>query len=380
MGTIRLLLALSVVAAHTGPLFGSTLVGGRTAVETFFMISGFYMALVINEKYFVPGQALKRAYKVFIEARIFRLYPLYLLLLMLTIAVQAILLHASRGTTFLPPALFYWRHSGAPLQTTSLLALAAANLLLVGQDWVMFSEISAHGRLSFTPNFWSAALPSWHFLFLPQAWTLGLELAFYLLAPLLVRRKLPVLLAVALGSYGLKRLLGHYGLNGDPWSYRFFPSELQYFVLGAISYKGYRWLLNRKLFQPWWSWLGLTCTISSILLFSHLHRPWEIDAYYLLMTVCIPLVFLGTKRAKMDRMIGELSYPVYMCHVLALQVLSFYGHASSLGVALATLLFASALLLGFDQPLERWRQRWIERQERRSIHETASPVSLSAAP
>jgi len=41
MGILRLLLALSVITAHAGPIFGLTSVGGVMAVETFFMISGF---------------------------------------------------------------------------------------------------------------------------------------------------------------------------------------------------------------------------------------------------------------------------------------------------------------------------------------------------
>ena len=51
MGTIRLLLAISVVIAHSNPFFGQRLWEGEIAVELFFIISGFYMALILNEKY-----------------------------------------------------------------------------------------------------------------------------------------------------------------------------------------------------------------------------------------------------------------------------------------------------------------------------------------
>ncbi len=51
MGVMRFLLALSVLILHTAPDSAFPMVGGRVAVETFFMISGFYMALILNEKY-----------------------------------------------------------------------------------------------------------------------------------------------------------------------------------------------------------------------------------------------------------------------------------------------------------------------------------------
>ena len=51
VGKLRLILAMSVVIVHTSPLFGLTLVGGRGAVECFFVISGFYMSLVMRTKY-----------------------------------------------------------------------------------------------------------------------------------------------------------------------------------------------------------------------------------------------------------------------------------------------------------------------------------------
>ena len=48
MGLLRLLLALAVVGAHSGFAF---ILEGREAVTLFFIISGFYMALILNESY-----------------------------------------------------------------------------------------------------------------------------------------------------------------------------------------------------------------------------------------------------------------------------------------------------------------------------------------
>ena len=50
MGLLRFILAASVVLAHSGDFFGFKFTGGLIAVETFFIISGFYMALILDTK------------------------------------------------------------------------------------------------------------------------------------------------------------------------------------------------------------------------------------------------------------------------------------------------------------------------------------------
>jgi peptidoglycan/LPS O-acetylase OafA/YrhL len=69
MGVLRTLLALSVVLSHSGPLFGIELVGGQLAVQSFYMISGFYMTMVLTEKYVNANSS----YRLFISNRILRL-------------------------------------------------------------------------------------------------------------------------------------------------------------------------------------------------------------------------------------------------------------------------------------------------------------------
>ena len=50
MGVLRCLLALSVLLAHDVDGWFK-LIDGAVAVQCFFLISGFYMALVLNERY-----------------------------------------------------------------------------------------------------------------------------------------------------------------------------------------------------------------------------------------------------------------------------------------------------------------------------------------
>lgn len=79
MGILRFLLALSVLTSHCGPLLGTSLLPGGMAVEAFFMISGFYMALILGGKYATNDRA---GMLLFYQNRALRLYPTYLLVML----------------------------------------------------------------------------------------------------------------------------------------------------------------------------------------------------------------------------------------------------------------------------------------------------------
>lgn len=58
MGILRPLLALAVVFVHAGPAYGwdwLLMMGGPLVVQMFYIVSGLYMALVLNEKYVGQG-------------------------------------------------------------------------------------------------------------------------------------------------------------------------------------------------------------------------------------------------------------------------------------------------------------------------------------
>ncbi len=90
-------------------------------------------------------------------------------------------------------------------------------------------------KLVFTPNFSKSDLPLYPGLIIPQAWTLGLEVSFYLIAPFILTRK-KILFLLLMLSFALRIFLYQIGLGReDPWVYRFFPTELVFFILGALS-------------------------------------------------------------------------------------------------------------------------------------------------
>ena len=80
MGLLRLLLAFSVVIAHTSPVFGYVGIGGQ-AVPAFFIISGFYMNLVLSRKYMLCDNGIRTFY----FNRFIRIFPIYWSCLLLAI-------------------------------------------------------------------------------------------------------------------------------------------------------------------------------------------------------------------------------------------------------------------------------------------------------
>jgi len=77
---------------------------------------------------------------------------------------------------------------------------------------------------------------------IPQAWSLGVELMFYLIARFTLRQLSTASLLVVVGLL-TSVILWQNGLTQDPWSYRFAPAQASYFGLGACTYhlsKGFR--------------------------------------------------------------------------------------------------------------------------------------------
>jgi peptidoglycan/LPS O-acetylase OafA/YrhL len=71
MGLLRYLLAAAVIVAHSAPIPGLPLLAGDLAVKLFFLVSGFYMGLILSEKYLtLPG-----GLALFYGNRFLRIFP-----------------------------------------------------------------------------------------------------------------------------------------------------------------------------------------------------------------------------------------------------------------------------------------------------------------
>lgn len=352
MGALRLLLAISVVLFHAHGLFHYKLAGGVVPVETFFMISGFVMALVLSTKYDpVEDRAL------FYTNRALRIYVPYFTILAFALAVGTFaVFHSDTGPFAVMKTIGpTWR---------AALAMIVTQITIVGQDLLLFFRLD-HGALQ-----WSGATPALNVVVmqpLPPAWSISLELVFYALAPWLVRWSSRALVCVVVASLCLRGLFWWAGLPADPWSYRFFPADICFFVAGLLSYRLYaaiRWrapanqLIGIALiaalfaFQPLADWLGGAGLEPDI-------ARW---GFYAFAVVGMPALFAASKDNPFDRFLGDFSYAVYLVHwpvlVLIDSLAPHLDHDLRAGLALlASLVLAYATAQLIERPLDRWRQR-----------------------
>jgi peptidoglycan/LPS O-acetylase OafA/YrhL len=316
MGVLRFLLASLVAFAHCGmPLWGYTPISPVVPVELFFIISGFYMSLVIDRKY----QGMKN-YSLFISNRFLRLFPSYWFVLLAVVIITCI-------------SGFLWGDWGrltifrdfAGRFSPDLGLLTASNVTLFGQDLALFGGLNpANGSIHFLSNYMLSDPPLYRFLLIPQAWSLSVEFLFYLVAPFLVNRRWQVIVSVILTSLGLRAYI-YFGLHwaNDPWLYRFFPTELALFLLGALAYKIYQKIEPLDLPKPLLVAPGLV-VFAAIFIHPLIPMPsWTMYnainwAIYGFAVVALPFLFKWTKDSKFDAAIGEFSYPIYIAQFIVI--------------------------------------------------------------
>lgn len=354
MGLLRLLLAIAVIIYHTGPLWGIQSVGGVVAVESFFMISGFYMALVLNSKY--PTGS----YSLFITNRLLRLYPAYWAMVGLTLLVSLVC-YLRLG---IPLKLEPYQQAADHLSLGGWLGLSFTNLFIVGQDVQMFLVIDPRGSWHFSRDYLHSHPFVHQLMFVHQAWSMAIEIMFYMMAPWLLRRSSVVLVLVGIASLAGRLLLYRQGLNHDPWNYRFFPSELVFFVMGALAYRALLLLA-----PGWLTKLLYYASFGLLLSFTVLYQfvaagPGRQVAYYICVAVALPFAFLHTRTSRWQRRAGELSYPLYVSHILVLLMmplflvkLPFLRPYQTLAVIGASVALSLVLIRYVIAPVERLRQR-----------------------
>jgi peptidoglycan/LPS O-acetylase OafA/YrhL len=382
MGILRFILALAVVLVHTDYVYdtnsyGIRLMGGVVAVQSFYIISGFYMALILSTRYVGAG-----AYRVFIGNRFLRIYPIYWVVLLFTVALSGFSsfthMFGFRPQDYVGPE--------TPLTAGAMAFLLPANVLLFGQDVTLFQGLEANRGLYFTPDFAASTPPVHDFMPVPQAWTLSLELMFYLIAPWLARRPTSILLALVMLSLALRLYLYFVAdLDDDPWTYRFFPAELAFFIAGMVSYRLYlplakRWINRASATIAMLVVVGVT--VGYHWLPGGAVKQWS---YYALLFSVMPWLFVfSSSHRRLDNWLGELSYPVYVSHVFVLLALSPLlsetdpSIGTQLIVCVASVLFSVALMRLVSGPVERYRMRRLETLAGASDRLSLAPAAQDA--
>jgi peptidoglycan/LPS O-acetylase OafA/YrhL len=341
MGVLRMLLALCVLSHHGG-VTAQELLPGNVAVRLFFIISGFYMALILDGKY-----AAARPW-TFYSNRLLRLAPSYLAAAGAALALLLVLdLHPFTTRARFLAAL---DHPGG------LAAVGLPNALIFGLEALFLLGVTPQGGL-----FWAAgdagAVKAFTLALVPQAWSVSVELWFYLLAPFLVRWPSRRLAALGLASGALCAGLWAWGPAGAALAYRLLPAQLYLFLAGMLAYR----LCTPLAARPWAVPAGRVCLWAlpaALLLLGRVGGAWTFALAAPLCWACLGPLFLATRRSRPDRIVGQFSYPFYVVQFLALVLYEEYlGEAPGL-VLLGMVGLGAALLWWLvERPVDRWRQR-----------------------
>jgi len=312
MGLVRLLLALSVVITHSSPVFGMVLLDGDMAITGFFIISGFLMALILDVKY-------RDRLRAFYLNRLLRIYPPYLVALLLSVIVFSLFPNEHHG----PAKVFTWLLEREAWQTLSVAVIT--NVTLVGINLTRYMSVEEPSFQLIFPNFLQPGVGfgGHNLLFVPQGWTLALELYFYLLAPLVCRLRTIVLVGAIVGLFYLseeaRQYLRHGGIDFPPDAS--FPFQLKYFLLGVLGYRIMQPLqkaIEADFFAAeYLPTLSLAAAILLVFAGSYMNDAGlDTEIFYLMFASTVPGMFLFGRDRKWDGRLGEYSYPVYLFHYM----------------------------------------------------------------
>jgi peptidoglycan/LPS O-acetylase OafA/YrhL len=348
MGTLRFLLACSVVLAHSQQFFGFYGMGGN-AVPAFFVISGFYMQMILLEKYNTG-----RGVFLFYTNRFLRLYPLYWATLFLWVLAAQI-----------PFSGWPWSHiaSGAGNSLGNAVdfsypALVAVipNLTFIGADFLRLFIVAPDSSF----YLWSYGLQesegwrgAYHWIVNPPIWSLGVEITFYAFVPFIAMRSTKFLLLLALFFVCVHFYI--WSLTEVGWRHLISPYCFIYFLIGMLAWRApapksrLKFILILFPFILWTFWQILP-SLSGVS-----GRFLEISLFALF-SFCLKPLFIATKNFKIDTRLGAYSYPIYLVHMLFAWPMTTLGNWAGPAAILCSMFVSWLLLKLVDTPVDRWRQ------------------------
>ena len=312
-------------------------------MQAFFVISGFYMHLALSEKYGMARSFSGQAVRAFYLNRFLRLYPAYWFVLLVVIAFS----QQSKWTVYLQPLNVLRQFAQDP--TLASLSLVP-NLFIIGSDvFRLFAVNPATGSYELFSQSLGDMPAFGEFLFIPQAWSVSNEIVFYALCPLLVRlRTFLLLLLIVLAYYLLQATSEAFAWPNILPSYNFY-----YFLLGMLSYR------LKPIFEAGRIWLILPFAVTPFAICSF----WQLFigtiaapqfSIWPLWAICMPALFLLTQKAEFDRHFGDLSYPVYLCHLPFLSpAIIHFGEFAAIPVFLCACAMAILVVRFVDHPIQR---------------------------
>jgi peptidoglycan/LPS O-acetylase OafA/YrhL len=338
VGVFRIILAIAVMFDHMQTSSGETLnliFGSLTAVRVFFMISGFYMSLIFINKY----SRHENGHMLFYSNRALRIYPTYIAVL-----IFATVLTEIQGGHSLLLSAENW--------ASPEFYIPISNILILGLDILI-----THGIVPI----------------IGPAWSIGSELAFYLLVPFIILKRPFVVGILIAGSIIVRIWLNTNGYPAVPWTYNFFPSILVFFLLGHISYLIYN-QIKKFAISRYLAISGIIVFLVYITYKAYAYGNFFLPfldptvntgqgfAFYVTFTLFMPFLFLATKDSKIDRFIGNLSFSTYLLATPTRQLIdtnqNIFGTENiHLVTLIMTLTLSLNIYLAIEKPIEAIRVR-----------------------
>ncbi len=338
MGTLRFILALAVLWFHFIAVQNNFSLNGLIAVDAFFIISGFYIALILDSKY------IHSSYWIYISNRFLRIYPLYWIVYIATFV------------------FIFYSHYSSQINISNLIHYF---IVQYPEPTLLLKELTLiipRGYLT---------VYSMHQPIVAPAWSLVVEVMFYITAPLFIRRKTFVILSILIASFIIRYILLIQQNNTHAgYLLGFFPANMGFFCMGILAYR----LFNKKIFiksKKLFSFL-IIFLLSQIVFWGFMPNifflsiPLREVIFFLTIFTVIPTLFNITQRFSFDRLLGDLSYPMYITHLLILELFEYmklnnYNYPLFIIISIFSILTTSYVLYKFiDRPLNTFRQKRID--------------------
>lgn len=327
-GLIRFTLATIVVLYH---LSGSIYIG-TMAVYCFFILSGYWVTFMFDKKY----SSYPNSSFVFYLSRIWRIFPVYLLIGALTYLVC-------------------WIYEG---QFTN----------------IIYQSLNPHYVLSNVCLFGYNLLP---YNVLVPAWSLDIELQFYALIPVIIflskskfgRVAVSLLLVIASIVISL--------WFNDHWIQKTVVPYLSYFYMGLLIYhykisfsKNTELIFNALFIAVLIAHYAMFLNKDYNLLKSSAHYLHLFNQLISLLTIPLLCNSVRNKSNIFDRTLGEMSYVLYLVHWPAIIVYNHYivglSKMQRVPVVIIYIIFtyflAYVIYRYYDKVVDKCRRNWFEKK------------------
>ena len=366
---LRGLLALWVVVTHilcwcgfsnvkiSWPLshLWSEFIGAQPAVHVFIILSGFAISFLLHHR--------SQSYGAFIVGRFFRLYPVYLVCLVLGIMTVSLTPFILSNATWYENPFFMMVRGVTKDERIHLIAHTLVHLTML------------HGLLT------RSMLPGGGSTLLPPAWSISLEWQYYAAAYAIAK--------LIRSGYGILLLASVFWISlcyADLWAnpgIAFLPIQLPLFLMGILSYHLYAWFCSAGAKAS----NAYLIPVSGLIICALISSMW--NTAIIIWSVSFGCVFVDGEDVLANafrrlrrtllrpslQWLGAISYPLYLIHwpliLVSLAIIISCRPAATSKESLAWLVFVGLpLMLGaatvlhktLEMPLLRWGKKFGKRE------------------